>query len=175
LNDGSDSISKLVLELFEIVYACTSSGASAAKSRHRVLFSDIYQENTDFVFCRSNVKEVCHKWDASGTLVGCQFRPAVVTRRDGNFGRSDQGYGTKRNRTPIRILHVLSFAGVTRSHFRWLLNRWMQSDVRNFAHHRCLLPSVRYRRWIDEDGEELAAHLIDAMGDAMCALPTFRQ
>jgi hypothetical protein len=35
----------------------------------------------------------------------------MVTRRDGNFGRSDQGYGTKRNRTPIRILHVLSFAG----------------------------------------------------------------
>ncbi|MGA8387847.1 MAG: hypothetical protein WBV43_03555 [Pseudolabrys sp.] len=46
------SISKLVLELFKTVYARTSLRASAAKSLRRVLFSDIYQANTDFVFWR---------------------------------------------------------------------------------------------------------------------------
>ena len=66
------SISKLVLELFKTVYARTSLSASAATSLRRVLFSDIYQANTDFVFWRWKMQMVCNEWDASGTSVGRQ-------------------------------------------------------------------------------------------------------
>ena len=69
------SISKLVLELFKTVYARTSLRASAAKSRRRVLFSDIYQANTDFVFLA--LENADGQWDVSGTSVGYQCRPVV--------------------------------------------------------------------------------------------------